>query len=156
MFLKKGLAWGWGCVFAAIVLAFGSYDALAQEERIVVIVNAANGITGISASELKLIYQIKRKRWIEGDDIELWLPPSKSREMDFLLSEIFKISSEADLRKYYLTAIFQQRITAIPSSVGDAQDAVRKVSRNKGGVALAKESEVLEAAGIKIVAIEGL
>ena len=81
-------------------------SGFAAGEHFVVIVNEGNKAGGISANELKLIYLGKKKMWPSGDKIMMWLPPSKSAEMGYLLSEILKFKDEADLKKYYLSAIF--------------------------------------------------
>lgn len=125
----------------------------AADQHFVVIVNNGNNVGGISANELKLIYLGKKKMWASGDKIVIWLPASQSAEMRFLLSEILKLKDETDLKKYYLSAIFEQKMTVIPSAVHNAEDAARKVARYKGGMALVNASDVRGYTGIKILDI---
>ena len=137
----------WIMVFCCVSSGF------AAEQHFVVIVNNGNNIIGISANELKLIYLGKKKMWASGDKITIWLPPSQSAEMRFLLLEILKFKDETDLKKHYLSAIFEQKMTVIPSAVHNAEDAARKVARYKGGMALVNASDVRGYAGIKILDI---
>ncbi len=126
----------------------------AADEHFVVIVNNANNVGGISANEIKLIYLGKKKMWSNGEKIVMWLPASQSAEMRFLLSEILKFKDEMDLKKYYLSAIFEQRMTVIPSAVRNPEDTARKVAKNKGGIALVNEADVQGYEGIKILNIK--
>mgnify|MGYP001593762029 CR=1 FL=1 len=142
------------CVLSAIFLFAAGPPAFA--EGIVAIVNAGNDVSEISLSDLKKIYLMKKKTWPNGRDIMVWLPPSGGAEMDALLANALKIHDEADLKKYYLTAIFQQTIAITPGSVSGGQEAARKVAGHEGGLAIVKESEVGGSPGIKIIRIAGL
>ncbi len=155
MFLKKQCSMF--LIFCMLGAGFLSVSAAPVfAEGIVAIVNAANDVSDISLSDLKSIYLMKKKKWPNGRDIMVWLPPSQGDEMKFLLTNAVKIHDEADLKKYYLTAIFQQQITIIPASVLDSRDAAGKVAGSEGGLAIVKESEVLGISGIKIVKVSGL
>ena len=142
------------CVLSAIFLFAAGPSAFA--EGIVAIVNAGNDVSEISLSDLKKIYLMKKKTWPNGRDIMVWLPPSGGEEMTALLADVLKIPDEVDLKKYYLTAIFQQTIAIIPGSVSGGPEAARKVADHEGGLAIVKESEILGSPGIKIVRIAGL
>ena len=140
-------------LFSMFLLAAGPP---AFAEGIVAIVNAANDVSDLSLSDLKSIYLMKKKKWSNGRDITAWLPPSKGDEMKSLLTNAVKIHDESDLKKYYLTAIFQQQITTIPASAVDSTDAAGKVAGYEGGLAIVKESEILGSPGIKIIRVSGL
>jgi hypothetical protein len=142
------------CVLSATFLFAAGPPAFA--EGIVAIVNAGNDVSEISLSDLKKIYLMKKKKWPNGRDIMVWLPPSGGAEMDALLANVLKIYDEADLKKYYLAAIFQQTIVVTPGSVSDGKEAAMKVAGHEGGLAIVKESEVGGSPGIKIVRISGL
>lgn len=155
MFLKKQCSMF--LVFCVLAVGFLSLSAVPVfAEGIVAIVNAANDVSDLSLSDLKSIYLMKKKKWSNGRDITAWLPPSQGDEMKSLLTNAVKIHDEADLKKYYLTAIFQQQITAIPASVLDGKDAAGKVAGYEGGLAIVKESEILGSPGIKIIRVSGL
>ncbi|MBI3617863.1 MAG: hypothetical protein HY210_06570 [Candidatus Omnitrophica bacterium] len=142
------------CALSSMFLLAAGSPAFA--DGIVAIVNADNDISEISLSDLKKIYLMKKKKWPNGRDIMVWLPPSGGEEMTALLANVLKIPDEVDLKKYYLTAIFQQTIAIVPGSVSGGQEAARKVAGHEGGVAIVKESEILGSPGIKIVRIAGL
>ncbi len=142
------------CALSSMFLLAAGSPAFA--DGIVAIVNADNDISEISLSDLKKIYLMKKKTWPNGRAIMVWLPPSGGEEMTALLVNALKIHDEADLKKYYLTAIFQQTIAITPGSVSGGQEAARKVAGHEGGVAIVKESEILGSPGIKIVRISGL
>ena len=140
--------------FFCVFLSMASCVAFAGE--IVAIVHPGNGATEFSADELKKIFMINRKNWPDGTGIIVLLPAWGSDEMKVLTTRIVKCGDEANLKKYYLTAIFQQKITEIPASVRDDQDAAGLVAANAGSIAIVDESNIPGVAGIKVVRINGL
>ena len=140
--------------FLCVFLSISSSAALAGE--VVAIVHPDNAATEFSVDELKKIFMVNRKNWPDGSAITVWLPAWGSDEMTVLTTRVIKCGSEANLKKYYLTAIFQQKIVEIPSSVRDAQEAARLVASTAGSIALVDESKILGNAGVKVVRINGL
>ena len=141
-------------VFFCVFLSFASRVAFADE--IVAIVHPGNGATEFSADELKKIFTINRKNWPDGTGIIVLLPAWGSDEMKVLTTRIVKCGDEANLKKYYLTAIFQQKITEIPVSVRDDQEAARLVAANAGSITIVDESKISGITGVKVVRINGL
>lgn len=123
---------------------------------IVVIVNEDNNASEISLYDLRMMYEGNKKKWPHGERITVFLPPEGSEEMHALSAQVFKYSSDEEIKKYYLMAIFQQKISAIPTSVFNTQDAVRRVSNDRGGLAVVKESEMAQAKGVRVIRVSGL
>ncbi|MBI5150182.1 MAG: substrate-binding domain-containing protein [Candidatus Omnitrophica bacterium] len=139
--------------FLCVFLFLSSGSAFGE---IVAIVHPSNAVTEFSTDELKKIFMNNRKNWPDGTAITVWLPAWGSDEMTALTTRIIKCGNESNLKKYYLTAIFQQKIVEIPTSVRDEQEAVRMVAANAGSIAIVDESKILGSTGIKIVRISGL
>ncbi len=108
-----------------------------------------------SLQSLQKIYMGKKKSW-NGEQVSFWLPPFGSEAMNALVTKVFKKKNEGQVQKYYLIAIFQQKMTDMPLSATSTYDAVSKVAQTPGGIALVKASEILDKSGIKIVNIAGL
>jgi ABC-type phosphate transport system substrate-binding protein len=123
---------------------------------IVVIVNKNNKALEISLHDLRMMYEGNKKNWSDGERITVLLPPAGSEEMHALSANVFKHSDEQEIKKYYLMAIFQQKISAVPASVFNGQDAVRRVANDAGGIAVVKESEIAGSEGIRAIRVSGL
>ncbi len=142
---------------AAFLCAFFSISsAAALAGEIVVIVRPDNAATEFSVDELKKIFMVNRKNWPDGSAITVWLPAWGSDEMTVLTTKVIKCGNEANLKKYYLTAIFQQKIVEIPTSVRDAQEAAMFVASTAGSIAIVDESKILGNTEVKVVRINGL
>lgn len=139
---------------AGVALLFFAPVAFAGD--IVVIVNKNNKVSGISLHDLRMMYEGNKKNWPEGGRITVFLPPAGSEEMQALNAHVFKYSDEQEIKKYYLMAIFQQKISTVPSSVFNAQDAVKRVSNDTGGIAVVQESEITDGQGVKVIRVNGL
>ncbi|MBI5415402.1 MAG: hypothetical protein HZA29_01155 [Candidatus Omnitrophica bacterium] len=154
MHSDKKIRWGnrTRAAFLCVFLSLSSGAAFAGE--IVAIVHPGNAATEFSVDDLKKIFMMNRKNWPDGTGITIWLPAWGSDEMNALTTKVIKCGSEANLKKYYLTAIFQQKIVEIPTSVRDEQEAARLVATNAGGIAIVDESKIPGDTGVKVVRIK--
>jgi ABC-type phosphate transport system substrate-binding protein len=137
-------------------VSFSPAQEARQKTGVVAIVNADNPVPGLSLVDLRRMFKGKKKAWNNGVTLKFWLPSKGSDAMKSLVSKVFKYDSEEDLNKFYLIAIFQQKVTETPLSVKNDRDAAIKVGETKGGIALVSRSEVAGYADIKIIEVEGL
>lgn len=119
------------------------------------IVNKGNNTGDLSARDVLMIYEGKKKSWDNGEAINLLLPPSNSESMKILTEKIFKFSSEADVSKFYLKAVFQQKFATPPKSVTSANDAVTEIVVSPGAIAIVDAAEVSDKSKVKILKISG-
>ncbi len=141
---------------AATVLPLSWVVSKAFGGDVVVIVHPNNTLSELSLQDLRMIYKGDKKSWSDGSKIAVFLPPWGSGEMQTMVENVFRCQDEPDVKKYYLTAIFQQKITTIPPSVINGQDAARKVADETGAIAVVKESEIMGSQGIKVIRVSGL
>jgi ABC-type phosphate transport system substrate-binding protein len=137
----------------AFALAGSSEPARAE---LVVIVHASNPVPSLSLRDVERIYRAIRTRWSDGTPIQPYLPPRGSAASLALATRVFRLQSEVAVARYYLRAIFEQRIARPPPRSSGSADAVRLVSSDAGGLAIVERNEVDESRGVRILAVEGL
>lgn len=131
-------------------------SSLSYAGNIVAIVNKDNPVSSLAVKDLENLYKGKKKQWVGGQEVVLFLPPSKSEAMKTLASKVFKKGSALAVSKFYLKAVFQQKFAAPPQSVSGAEDAAETVAGEPGGIALVDSSEITDKSSIKIIKIDGL
>src|SRR3989338_3628711 len=105
----------WTAAVAVLPLCWGVSKAIGGD--VVVIVNSNNKVSELSIQDVRMIYKGEKKSWSDGSKISVFLPPWGSGEMQTMVESVFRCQDEPDVKKYYLTAIFQQKITTIPPSL---------------------------------------
>ena len=84
--------------------------------EIAVIVNKANAIEDVSSRELAAIFKMKKKFWNDGNPIYLVMQGPGSPEKEAILKAIYKMD-EQELKKFWLTEIFQGTVTSFPKVI---------------------------------------
>jgi ABC-type phosphate transport system substrate-binding protein len=138
-------------IFCGVFLFFTGLKPVAAE--VVAIANVKNPISSLTVIDLRKMYKGKRLKWSHGENIKLFLPPSKSAEMKTILQKVFRFKSEVQISKFYVKAIFQQKFVRLPEATNGMNESILKVAQNPGGIALIdlKETEAKE--DIKLIRI---
>lgn len=150
--LKKLLFFGLQSVFLIFLTCLP--PALCSAGEIVAIVNKSLNITKISFKDLKLIYLGRKKSWPNGEVISIFLPPSKSKPMNFLIFKLLKFSNEGDLSRFYLKSVFQEVFINPPISVVDTDFAIANVMASLGGIALVEFEKIPKESNVTVVHLE--
>ncbi len=128
---------------------------LCLADEIVAIVNKdLNLQKNLSLNDLRLIFQGRKKTWSNGKNILIFLPPFKSKPMDFLVSKIFRFNNEIDVSRFYLKAVFQQVFINPPKPVIDIYYAVAEVAAAAGGIALVELEKIPKGSEVAVVHLE--
>lgn len=112
---------------------------------VVAIVNAKNPSEQLTIHELRLMYGLYRRTWEGGVRLVLVLPEKGTPEMKFLTTRVFRKSSESEVNRYFVQALFQQRIVKAPPSLS-SKSAIALVGDHEGAIALLEAAEGAEAA----------
>jgi hypothetical protein len=136
----------------ALLVLFGSgITALeARAEEIVTIVNESNPLTAMSIHRLRLVYALYQRTWSGGIRVHLVLPAPESRAMEFLVSKVFRKSYDWEIDRYYIQAVFQQRIAKRPPQL-PAKAAIARVRSDPGAIALVDRDEITDGSGLRIL-----
>ena len=94
-------------VFLVFMFSFLSQGTISAEET-VMIVNQHNNVVELTLRDLERLYKGNKKKWDNGELVELFLPVPGSDEMKKMLVNVFRMKSEADVAKFYLKSIFYQ------------------------------------------------
>jgi hypothetical protein len=140
----------------AILLVAALASPAAADDEVVVIVHPTNSVSALSLRDLTRIYKFHRTRWAEGTGITPLLPPRDTPENQRLLEAVFRLQSDAAVARYYLRAVFDQRIAGQPVRCLDTTDAVRRVADEPGAIALVRRSALPEAAPVRVLGVDGL
>jgi ABC-type phosphate transport system substrate-binding protein len=140
----------------AILAFFLAVTPLAHAgDAIVVIVNNANPVDNLSASELKKLFLSDRSRWETGKAVApVMLGPGTPERTSFL--RIVCGMSDGDLSKYFLQAAFTGKDATPPKEVGSSSAVKSFVAASPGAIGFVKASEL--SAGdttVKAVKIDG-
>lgn len=142
----------WACCLLVAALAAGGQRSLA-DEQIVVIVHSENPVSTLTLHDLRLMYGLYRRVWTSGPQVRIVLPLPDTPVMGFLLHRVFRrMKSVVDLDRFYLEALFQQRIGKRPEQLSQ-RAALSFVRSVKGGVALIERSALPDSAGVRILEI---
>ncbi len=126
-----------------------------ETPKMVVIVNHENPVLELPLSEVRHIFRGDRKRWKDGSMIEVILPRPGSPAMQSVLRNVFKMKSVAELGRYYLAAVFQQKLLEAPRTAS-TDEAIRIVSRSKSAFAVVPHTNAIDKDGIKVIEVAGL
>jgi len=139
-------------LLATTALALGLAAAPAVAAEVVAVLHPDNPTRELSVKQLRLLYGAYKRQWAGGDGVHLLLPPSGDPAMAFLVSRVFRKSDEGEIARYYLEAIYQQKIAHPPPQVpvGRALDIVRE---DPGAIALVARAHLAETPGLRVIAI---
>src|SRR5262245_32005157 len=98
-------------------LGLGPAAPAAAAAEVVAILHPDNPTRELSMKQLRLLYGAYKRQWAGGGTVHLLLPPSGGEAMSFLVSRVFRKSEEGEIARYYLEAIFQQKIAQAPQQV---------------------------------------
>ncbi len=143
-------------LIALLTIGLFAHSGFASETpKMVVIVNHDNPVLELPLSEVRHIFQGDRKRWKDGSMIEVILPRPGSPAMHSVLRNVFKMKSVAELGRYYLAAIFRQKLLEAPRTAS-INDTIRIVSRSKSAFAVVPHTSAIDKDGIKVIEVAGL
>ncbi len=132
----------------AAVLGF-THSAFAE---MVVIVNKDNPVTAISQTEIEMIYLGKKRQFQDGlTAVPVDIPANNPIRREFFTNILGK--AEESYRLYWLRMIFSGKGQP-PLTLSGEEEAVRFVSKNKGGIAFVDSGII--GPGVKTVSISGL
>jgi hypothetical protein len=138
--------------FLAVALLLGAgRDGLALE--LAVIVHSQNGVSEVSAADLREMILMERQHWKGGGRIYLILPQSGSPEKNLLLKRVLNMTEE-QLRRHYLAKLYGGEIAAFPSVAPSGAAALRTVSLAESSIALV-DADGLDP-GVKVLRVQGL
>ena len=134
----------------AVMVALGFVRPAFAE--MVVIVNKDNPLATISRGEVEMIYLGKKKQFPDGSPaVPVDLPADSPLRREFFTTVLGK--AEESYRLYWVRMIFSGKGQP-PLTLGDEDEAVKFVSRNKGGIAFVESGGM--APGVKTVTISGM
>jgi hypothetical protein len=82
----------------------------------------------------------------------LLLPPPEDPGADYLARRVFRKEGASDVDRYYLEAIFQQKLAQAPARL-PLPEALRRVAEEPGAIVLLERASAGEARGIRLLAI---
>ncbi len=122
--------------------------------EVVVIVNKNQNVSHLSLSDMQYFYKGDKIKWADNERVVLFLPPPDSDAAKFLVEKILTLRSHAEISKFYLHAIFQQKIVVPPEPTLSVKDAVRRVSSTPGGVAIVDKEDLAESSSVTIIELD--
>ena len=120
--------------------------------EIAVIVNKANAIEDVSSRELAAIFKMEKKFWNDGNPIYLVMQGPGSPEKEAVLKAIYKMD-EQELKKFWLTEIFQGTVTSFPKVIVSNQSVKAFVQQAPNAVGYIDASYV--DGSVKVLKIDG-
>jgi hypothetical protein len=121
----------------------------AKAEEYVAVVSADNPTIELSLQTVRLLYGGYKRKWKDNRPVALILPPAGSPAMQFLVQRVFKVEDEAHVQRYYLEALFQQRLAVAPPQA-DASTALERVRGDARHIAVLARSDAREVSGCKV------
>jgi hypothetical protein len=137
----------------ACIVASWALVTSAWAGDVVAVVHASNATTEISVHRLRLLYGLYQRTWPGGVRVALLLPESGSPAMDFLVDTVFRMGEEFELERYYLQAVFQQRVARRPRELA-AEAAIALVRREPGAIVLVDRDRIGDEEGLRVLAID--
>jgi hypothetical protein len=135
-------------------LVAGADGALAAD--VIVVVNKDNPVPVLSAQDLRRLYRGRQKLWDSKTQVVLLLPPIESAALDVLSERILAVRGPGAVAAYYLRAIFEGRLVAMPTRTEGPADAVAKVSRHRGAIVLLDRIRLPRGGAVRIMEVDGL
>jgi hypothetical protein len=127
--------------------------ARADDEFVVAVVNPTNDVRKLSIHDLRLIYGLYKRTWPGGVRIHVILPTEEGPVMKFLAAQLLHMKFEADVERFYLQAVVQQRIGARPLRF-PLKEALDRIRSDPGAITLADSRQVEGVAGVRVIEIE--
>lgn len=149
-------------VTASLLLAAGllasmasASDAAAEDVVgvVVVVLNSSNTVNQPTIHDLRLLFGLYKRSWQGGLRVQLVLPAEESASINFLASKVLRMRSPSEVERFYLQAVFQQRIPVSPVQLS-SQAALAAVRANPGAIALVERAHIRNPAGLRILKIE--
>lgn len=137
-------------VLAVALFLAGGCECLALE--LAVIVHPRQGVSEVSAADLREIILMERQHWKEGGRIYLLLPESGSIEKGVLLKRVLKMTEE-QLRRHYLAKLYGGEIAAFPGVARSGTAALRTVSLAPNAIAVV-DAGALDPS-VKVLRVQG-
>lgn len=139
-------------VAVVVILGF-SASGLAFSEDLAIVVHKANAISDLSFIELVKIFKQERQQWGDGHKIYLLMRAAGTPEKTLVLSKIYRMRSDGELKKFWLERLFREEIAAFPK-VMDSGDSVKEfVSQVPNAIGFVRASEVDER--VKVLRLDG-
>ena len=91
--------------------------------------------------------------WGGGQRVHLIIPESGTEAMRFLLNRIMPRMDEADLSRFYLQRIYQQKIQSMPSQMRCAS-AIAEVRHDPNAIALVPRVSIFDARSVHVIRID--
>ena len=146
---------GWACCLLVATLVSSGQPSLADDETVVAIVHPDNPVSMLSLHDVRLMYGLYRRVWSSGSQVQIVLPLPGSPAMDFVVDRVFRrMDSVVDVDRFYLEALFQQRIGRRPEQLS-ARATLVYVRSVRGAVALLDRSVLSDEPGVRVVEIGG-
>ena len=121
--------------FALLLASASPARAGAEPAEVVAIVHLSNPTQELSIRGLRLLYGLYKRAWPGGEQVRLLVPALATPAMDLLAREVLRKPDDADVSRFYLTAVFRGRIARQPRIVSDYR-AVGVVRDDPGAIAL--------------------
>ena len=118
-----------------------------------VVVNIDNPVDELSLGELNKIFKAELRHWEFGDKIFVFLPRQGSNEKKILLDKVFHMS-ERELKKYWITMIYGNRISNSPKVLPSSKIIQKVVEVNKNAIGVIRRTEL--SSTVKALKIDGL
>jgi hypothetical protein len=124
-----------------------------QRERIVVVLNARNPASTVSASDLRNIYLGRRRFWSNDLPVQAFTRPETTPAGRGLLQQVLQMAPSR-FRHHWQGLQLSGQGTA-PRPMGNARQAVAAVAAARGGICYLVESERGQAgdARVKVIAL---
>ena len=131
-------------------------DDADDADDVVAIVHPENPSLTLAVHDLRLMYGLYRRVWSSGDLVRIVQPLPDSPAMDFLIQRVFRrMKSATDIDRFYLEALFQQRIGRRPE-VLSPQETIFFVQSVPGAVALVERSALRAPLTVRVLEVGGI
>ena len=130
-------------------------SAQAAGDPIVVIVNSANPVDNLSASDLRKIFLSDRSKWDTGKSVAPVMLGGAAPERVAFLKAVCGMN-DADFNKYFVTAAFTGKDVTPPKEVSTSRDVKSVVAGSPGAIGFVKSSDFSAAdSGVKAIKVDG-
>ena len=132
--------------------------AHAGGDPIVVIVNGANPVEGLSVSDLKKLFLSDRSKWDTGKSVAPVIVTAGAPERAAFLKQVCGMN-DADFGKYFMQAAFTGKSATPPKEVTSAASVKSFVASSPGGIGFVKAMDFHgngSDGGVKALKIDGV
>ena len=158
--LRSGILQGLGTAGWLMLVLSGATPVAAEEvvarahpSEVVALVHPSNPTSSMSVKQLRMLFGSYKRSWEGGTPVQLLLPPEGDPAMAFLVSTVFRKQSEDDVSRYYLQAVYQQKLSNVPAQLSRSE-ALNTVRRERGAIVLLDRASVGDATGLRMLQIE--